>query len=265
MSCELAYVSGVLHGDGWCSKYAIGLRVADRDFAEYFANALSAICGRSIHPRLDERGFWLVRVGNKSGRFSSIKSYEPEGSTERAHWLRGLFDSEGNAQLCEVRGKRPYRHRRISLYSTDVSTLSKAQFHLRSLGINCRTRETKNSLGHKGSKVVHELCLAGKTDFESFARLVGSSIERKMVVIREIASSFAPAGYQKRAQLLGAAARRRKTMETTLPRVVEGVRRLMDDGVKPTQRNCRVIPGYDTIQPLVPQSKLVQLASDLAR
>jgi transcriptional regulator with XRE-family HTH domain len=47
------------------------------------------------------------------------------------------------------------------------------------------------------------------------------------------------------AQALGAAARRRRTVKETLPRVVADIRRLLRAGVKPTSRACgRLVPGY---------------------
>jgi hypothetical protein len=49
-------------------------------------------------------------------------------------------------------------------------------------------------------------------------------------------------------------------MEQTLPRVLVGVRSLIADGEKPTQRNCGRIPGYWSIQRYVPQADLVEMA-----
>src|SRR5262245_17678066 len=99
----LAYLSGVLHGDGWCNEQTIGLRVKDQDFAQAFARALTKIAMEDYAPRLDGRGYWLVRTDNCNGRFCHIKSFKPETDTERALWLRGLFDSEGNAQLFQLK------------------------------------------------------------------------------------------------------------------------------------------------------------------
>src|SRR4051812_1156824 len=87
-----AYLAGVLHGDGWCTHLTLGLRVADQDFAEAFALALNLVCGTTYAPRRDERGYWLLRAGNKSGRFSGLKGFVARTDRERAMWLRGLFD-----------------------------------------------------------------------------------------------------------------------------------------------------------------------------
>lgn len=62
------------------------------------------------------------------------------------------------------------------------------------------------------------------------------------------------------AQLKGAKVKKQKTGTITLPSVVLGIRNLIKDGVKPTQRACRIIPGYNSIQRYLPQSKLIAMA-----
>lgn len=64
-------------------------------------------------------------------------------------------------------------------------------------------------------------------------------------------------------QLNGAATKRRLTNEITLPRVVDGIRKLIKSGVKPTQRNCNCIPKYTSIQRHYPQSELIRMAMEL--
>src|SRR5262249_43789984 len=115
----LAYLAGVLSGDGWCTRLTIGLRVIDADFAQAFALALHVVFGLAVSPRRDERGYWLVRVGNKTGRFNHLPSYEPTTDEERAAWVRGLFDSEGNAQLRPSGISTNSFGRRVAIYSTN--------------------------------------------------------------------------------------------------------------------------------------------------
>src|SRR5690348_4244567 len=99
MNFPQPYLAGVLSGDGWCTPRTLGLRCKDADFASAFAQAVNAVFGLSIEPAVDERGYWLTRAGNRSGRFNMLRDFEPTNNDDLSSWLRGLFDSEGNAQL----------------------------------------------------------------------------------------------------------------------------------------------------------------------
>lgn len=63
-------------------------------------------------------------------------------------------------------------------------------------------------------------------------------------------------------QLVGAASKKHTTMSVTLPKVVVGIRDLIAQGIKPTQRACRVVPGYNSIQGYIPQATLVAMATE---
>lgn len=204
-----AYLSGVLHGDGWCTK-TLGLRVKDRDFAEAFADAIEKVAAKRPNIIIDERGYFTVRVSNKTGKFSYLKDSEIRTAEDKASWLRGLFDSEGNASLRNLRDHS--FERRIGMYSTSVETLLRAKVYLTDLGMTTAFRMMKNSRGHKGSKTVHELKLRGSIEnFSLFAKYVGSSIMRKHAIIEAIPLSYQPDHeYLRRAQLKGVAAKRRK-------------------------------------------------------
>src|SRR5690348_7451096 len=83
-----AYLAGVLKGDGWCTDY-IGLRVSDQDFAEVFAHAILLVFNISVKVRKDERGYWLVKTSNLTGRFTYLVTYEPLSLDAKAAWLKG--------------------------------------------------------------------------------------------------------------------------------------------------------------------------------
>ena len=202
------YLAGVLHGDGWCTRLAIGLRVKDHDFSELFCEGLNTLFGTAYAPKKDERGYWLVRSGNKTGRFDRLKTYEPTDNDELGCWLRGLFDSEGNAQLWLDHKKGPNSyHRRIAMYSTDLDTLHRAAEFLEWLDVSHSIRPTKNSETHKGSKTVFELRIIRRDGFTRFAEMVGSSIGRKQETIERMVNSYAPPGAHAAAQLKGVQAR----------------------------------------------------------
>ncbi len=186
-----AYLSGVLHGDGWCSPLTIGLRVKDGGFAEAFAAGLNALFGLSLSPRRDERGYWLVRTSNQTGKFNWLRNFEPCNDDDLSSWLRGLFDSEGNAQLWlnEKMGPRSY-HRRIAIYSTSVPTLERAAEFFEWLEIPHSFRSTKNSATHYGTKIVWELRVTRREGFLRFADMVGASDPRKQSRIDNIVRSY---------------------------------------------------------------------------
>lgn len=191
-----AYLAGVLHGDGWCTDLTLGLRCKDLDFSETFAAALNDACGTQVKPKRDERGYWLIRQGNKSGRFSHLKAFEPSDNDHLSAWLRGLFDSEGNAQLWHM--KASSFHRRIAIYSTSMSTIERAAEFLDWLDVPHSIRATRKSRTSKGTKTVFELRMVRKEGFERFRTMVGSSIARKEATIRAITESYQPEGWQAR-------------------------------------------------------------------
>lgn len=213
-----AYLAGVLRGDAWLSTGSgkspngyLCLRVADGDFAEAFALSVKAAFGVATAPRRDERGYWLVRTYNGYGRFNGLPTFQADRDAERAAWLRGLFDSDGNANLKHRPEKGPGSYaRRVAIYSTRQDTLDQAADYLGDLGIATKLRPTANSKGHIGTKVVSELSLrSSRAQYYRFATLVGSSIERKRDTLNAIVSSYCDdlsAAYR-RAQAAGVAVR----------------------------------------------------------
>lgn len=170
-----AYLAGVLRGDGWLNS-SLCLRVADRDFAETFAATIRNGYGCTAKVNIDERGYFLVRR-NSAGRFEHLRTLIPESSEARAAWLRGYFDSEGNAQLTPLptQGDRSFG-RRVSFAD---------------LGFATRWSTLKPSKGHIGTLPVHELALRGsKQQYARFAELISSSIARKRIALGQIAESY---------------------------------------------------------------------------
>lgn len=185
-----AYLAGVLRGDGWLNE-AFCLRVADRDFAETFAAAIRTGYGCTAKVTVDERGYFLVRR-TSTGRFEHLRAYSAQSDEEKRAWLRGYFDSEGNAQITPVpsRGTRSFS-RRVSFYSTNEATLDTAASHLHGLVLATRYRTMKPSKGHLGTLPVHELALrSSKQQYTTFMELIGSSIERKQARLSQIVASY---------------------------------------------------------------------------
>lgn len=215
-----AYLAGALRGDAWLgapsgghARGYLGLRVADEEFAQAFAVALRDGFDVVVQPRRDERGYWLVRTYNGHGRFDVLRDLPVDAPTARGLWLRGLFDSEGNALLLPKPRSGPRSFdRRVAFYSTDEGTLALAGGHLSALGIMARRGYTASpdAPGHKGSRPVRELLVApGAANYRAFGRLVGSSIPRKVVVLDALPGSYCadPSEVRREMQAAGVATR----------------------------------------------------------
>lgn len=260
---DTAYLAGVIKGDGFCTNYDFGLLAKDADFVQAFADAINNLFGLSVKPRQETRGYWIVRISNKNNRFSHLLHYIPDSPATYGAWIRGLFDGDGNTQLLRLAGNS--YQRRIAIYSSYIETLNTAAAYLSELSIPTLLNPTKNSSSHLGTKTVYELRVrSSKTNYIRFAELVGSTIKRKRVVINAIPASYKPdlSQHCRDIQLKGAKTRRERTMNVTLPKVVDGVRELIQEGIKPTQQNCRSIKGFNSIQKYIRQKDLVRMALD---
>jgi hypothetical protein len=208
---SMAYLAGVVLGDGWCTRWSLGMRVADEDFAQAFQAAITAAFGVDVRCATDERGYWLVRTSNKTGRFDALVGYEPADAHERAAWLRGMFDSEGNVYLSPARVSANAWNRRVAFFSTEPTTLDRAARYLADLSITTRRRPWPGGGKRKGTKPVEALLVRNSHDnFRLFADLVGSTIERKQAVLRRLPTTYQPPGHHARAQAVGAESRRQR-------------------------------------------------------
>lgn len=194
-----AYLSGVLHGDAWLSSGSrnsragyLCLRVADQDFADAFAAAIAVEFDRHPIPALDERGYWLTRTYNGHHRFDGLRTFEPSTDAERAAWILGMFDSEGNVSLVPKPWRGPGSwERRIAFYSTEPRTLDRLDDFLRALDLPTTRTVVRPSAGHLGSRVVEQLRVRSSRDyFQRFASLIGSNIGRKQDVLNLIPTTY---------------------------------------------------------------------------
>jgi intein-encoded DNA endonuclease-like protein len=142
---ELAYVVGVVLGDGYVGKKSrvrkgynevmIGLEAKDKEFVEEFGRCLAKVLGRK-QKRLrfrDDVGKYAVEVGSKTlyellrkpVDLERLKKYIEHCDRCVAAFLRGFADSEGSVD------KRGY----ITIYNTDVRLLTYVKDLLRRLNI----------------------------------------------------------------------------------------------------------------------------------
>lgn len=203
------YLAGCLLGDAWLTQ-VFGLRSKDEEFAVVVADALHRAFGVTVRPRLDERGYWLVAIGARTGRFDSLRDWEPSSRDAQCAWLRGLFDSEGNVNLFfrPEKGPRSYS-RRVLFCSTTIPTLERAQEYLSVLGIGSRLGPWNCGPGHKGTRTVYGLTISSSHhNYRVFCEQVGSSIGRKQRTLEMLVSTYLdPAIYHREAQAKGVQAR----------------------------------------------------------
>jgi hypothetical protein len=188
-----SYLAGVLIGDGYLTDggLVLGLKVKDHDFATEFCRALKRTIAAEVRPTVSE-GYWRVTCRRASG-FAWLRAWLPESDAERGAWLRGFFDSEGSASIAHRPNLSPNAiERKIAMYSTAPDTLSRAEQYLQRLGIaSVTTSRDGRQPGRYGTLRIYELRIrAGQAQYESFARLVGSSIQRKAVVLERLHRSY---------------------------------------------------------------------------
>ncbi|WP_048148846.1 LAGLIDADG family homing endonuclease [Palaeococcus ferrophilus] len=190
-SAPLAYIIGTYLGDATAVeksnyRYAIRLKVVDREFAEAFAGALSEIglspslgfernTGRSNRWYVEAYGKGLFNFlrGPEDRLFEVAKAYPRE-------FLRGFFDSEGSAIVSNGRA-------RVEACNYDLEVIKLCRELLSELGILSRIYRTK----HKGQSVIihgkqyhytsdlFTLMINQKDSVYRYMREVGFTIRRK--------------------------------------------------------------------------------------
>lgn len=206
-SASLSYVVGVYYGDGWAfsqksaHRYVVGLAAKDEDFVDEFARCLSEVLEVK---RCSKYEYEIERGGKTKSMFRVVKSsaflleYLKKGLNEHkksisaypADFLRGLFDSEGSFALGEIRCRMSNRE-----------VLEWAQKLLRKLDIKSSIRleqeagRITNFYGDKCTSNKPQYCLSIGTQrgMVKFAERVGSSIERKRKVLKQIIASYSQA------------------------------------------------------------------------
>lgn len=194
---DLAYIFGVLDGDGWLrldrGHYFIHLHVKDRDFAEEFAGRLSRILGRPVAVWHGGDDFYDARHYVPKCLISLFQAYPTmtenwtvpdfimQGNRKLvANYLRGFADSEGS--LNEV-------SRAILLCNTNREGLKHVMRLLRDkIGL----KYGKVSLVSKG------LAIYGRRNLQIFSEVVGFSIRKKQEKLLHVLRSYAPSRKSKK-------------------------------------------------------------------
>jgi len=125
-SKELAYVLGVLYGDGnlhlrrYC--YDIELMVKDYEFAEVFSRAVAKVLNKKYRKPIWSKSHnrWRIYYSSKAFHqwfrkqsLDTLKQYIEHNRETVKYFLRGLYDSDGNNYRCKL----------IFLYNNDLKLL----------------------------------------------------------------------------------------------------------------------------------------------
>jgi len=196
-SKELAYVLGVLYGDGYIVRehgyhYDVELLVKDYGFAEVFSRNIAKVLNKRFRkPKRWGRSHNLWRVYYRSKAFyqwfreqnlNTLKQYIEYDRGAVKHFLRGLYDSEGYN----------YRCRKIFLYNNDLKLLNyiqqllKKYFGIRAIGPYLVVKAGSIIIRRDGERIKanhnnYYIAISRKRDVQVFLSQVGFSIREKQL------------------------------------------------------------------------------------
>ncbi|MEM2496739.1 MAG: LAGLIDADG family homing endonuclease [Nitrososphaerota archaeon] len=198
-SPELAYVIGVVAGDGWAFKkrngrHIVGARVKDEDFIEEFSRCLGKVLNRDPpKPRQEKDGRLVVSVESKTLYeilqkpidIAKITSFVEHCKECMRGFLRGFFDSEGCVR----------KDGSIYCFNADIQLLQYVKRILGLLGIRTTgpkiytKKETllfNERMGktYLRKKDVYRIYIRMR-DLLKFHQLVGFTIQRKQKRLEE--------------------------------------------------------------------------------
>ncbi len=198
-SQELAYVIGVMLGDGYATKHRrpvkgynnveIGLAVKDREFAEEFGECLSKVLGRQPKEPIYKNSInrYVVKVRSKTlyellrkpVNLDRLRKYIEHCEGCMAAFLRGFFDSEGCVDESGY----------IRTYNTDLQLMIYVRDLLKRLGIE----STGPKIKHRKGRILHDrrkgkiytvnkdcyMLYIRASGYRKFYETIGCTIERK--------------------------------------------------------------------------------------
>jgi len=206
-SKELAYVIGVVQGDGSVSKvkpknihgyeYVIQLATIDKEFAETFSRAMSRLLGVNYHKLWwdEKEKEWRVvykskafytwyKKSEKQGLQGFKKYIEHDIETVR-YYLKGLYDSEGSN----------YRNKYIYLYNSKKELLKYVQYLLRKyfdvvatgpyLKEDGGNTKVINGVEARYNDDYYSMQIGRKQCVQEFLREIGFTIVRKQLGLKK--------------------------------------------------------------------------------
>lgn len=185
LSADLAYICGVILGDGYIDKRSgIELLVKDKDFAEIFALYLRR--WSTLAPKIYKYKYFVACLNSREVAKFFIEDLNKlvnqilKIRDERTicMFLRGLFDSEGSALYDKKRGIA-----RVSMRITNKKIAKYTRYLLAKIGISSNFYIKKRKM--KQWKTCYEVAIQKRQMQKLFLEKVGFSIERKQKVLGE--------------------------------------------------------------------------------
>lgn len=188
---DLSYIIGVMLGDGYTWNQGIGLEVTDFDFAEEFVRRAESQFGikakvydNAREPFKDWRnGKTYPRNPTKVVRIGSIllrdfiEKIKPEFSDrltkeQKIHFLRGLWDSEGNINNSGYNSKVQFTHKTEDMCKLFKNLLEETTGIQSVITFNSQPR--------------YIVQFYGKDKCEIFYRIINPTIKRKREIFEKI-------------------------------------------------------------------------------
>lgn len=183
---ELAYIIGVLFGDGYFCKSGIGLEVIDKDFVTEFARCIEVHFGLKSNIYFKQKEnlkdwrngksyvrnpTYLLRCNSANLRefLLKINNYEWINNLPfslKIFVLRGLWDSEGNSS--NISGQ-------VRFYSKDIKNIELYESLLKEL-LNIDAKHYKNSYCMYISQ------FGQRSQVENFFKIINPSNKRKISI-----------------------------------------------------------------------------------
>jgi len=209
LSEELAYILGVIEGDGSISKVCnnICLSCKDRDFIEEFKRNLEEWSGikTSVIYKIDyskknRNDLFSVVLCSKEAKLvlNNFNFDSLLNSTEKikSNFLRGIYDSEGSVIKANLNIKRKDYTRKVVFYNTNKETILFVARLLKDLGIDCSIYNPKLSENRFGNKPVYRIVFSNRKNIERYYKKVGFSIMRKQEKLKDIVNSYVSKYYE---------------------------------------------------------------------
>jgi len=214
-SKELAYIIGIIHGDGSVSKsknkswyrYIIELATIDKEFAEVFSKVMAKLLSVNYHkPYWSEKerkwrvtyrskAFYLWYKRTEEQGLEGFKEYIECSKETVKYYLRGLYDSEGYN----------YKNKRICLYNTKKQLLKYIQYLLNRYynviaGGPCLVHKAGSKIVINGieTRYKHDyyyIFIGKKQHVRRFLEEIGFTIVRKQLGLRRHEKVFVEGRY----------------------------------------------------------------------
>jgi len=282
LSDSLAYIYGVLIGDGYIEKskrtYRIVLSVTDRDFANEFICKLKEWTG--MEPKLIERNVtydhttkWGNRIVGKSHyyvvRLNSkqvVEFLNSKGSFRTYNWnvpkdikncnrrkiicsfLRGLFDSDGYVAFSK-------RTRFVGIQIFNTGGLKEVQELLRRIGIKSRIKQNTT----QKLKNMHFLITSDRQSLEIFSTKISFSIKRKRESLKKLLQSYSGREVYKSEEIKGLILELLEKKPMTIKEISESINR----SISTTSFHLRKLQKKNKVKMICRWRKIAANASNI--